>query len=141
MTMQFTPFNQPDAAWSAVLNYAMMDPEGIALAPEHRQALMNFLNYDSLTFCIAHTAGWAFARKDDLPVGFLVLGASMAAYCVQIPGGIDDMTPDRAPGIMMALRRDSGETVIPGLPWPAKATDPDPRAEFVKPAPVQAPPA
>lgn len=133
--MTFLPLDDIGAAWNAVYLYRVGD-EGISLAAEHKAALDTFLQLDATALTISQMAEYAFARKDDLKVaapGFVAVAARCAQYANR--QFVDNMGGARGQGITDALRRDSGETADPRLPWPDPSADPAPRAEFV-PAPA-----
>lgn len=57
------------------------------------------------------------------------VGATIAAY------GFYDSLGGRAAGIVLALRRESGEEAEENFPWPEPSADPEPNADFIAPPP------
>lgn len=82
----------------------------------------------------------AFANRGEVPVEMLEIAAGLGLVILQY--GFYESLGGRAEGIVMALRRDSGEAPPAGLEWPVAAADPAPDSRYAEQplAPASPPP-
>lgn len=111
---------------------------GAALPDFTRQRLIEATAAPSPVDRIVNTAEILFASKDSLDNPAREVCAKLAFFATT--NSWHGLTTDNRGGrIVQAMQRDMGEEAPEGMPWPDAETDPTPKAEFVEPAPTEAP--
>jgi hypothetical protein len=127
--MTFVNYQYADQAAAAIQDF-LRKPEGRELPQAIQDKAWELIRPGgSLSFAVAYFAELIFARKEEVSNAALQLAAS----CAQVANlhNIDNMGGRRGVGIMMALRRRSGEKAPVGMSWPKAEDDPTPRAQFL----------
>lgn len=132
-------FSEISEAADAVRDYIILNKGNL---PEHVRDRLHALTRagTSPVDLVATFVRAAFASSDD----FTKQGKKIAAAAADLVDlkGFHGHLDGKAGKMALALTRDAGVAPPAGKSWPAKDKDPEPDAEFVKPAdPVEPPPA
>jgi len=123
-------FEAPGDARNAIMMYMMMHAG--SLQEDTRTQLMGLATSPSPVDQIVRTGEFLYARADEVGSNGRDLAASLIAYA-SLNGWHGLAEDGRGGRIVMALRRDNGETAPAGLSWPDPSNDPAPKTEFVRP--------
>lgn len=128
--------NPKDVA-SLIYHYLLDHPD--AFPPDVRDWIVGFMEPEtSLTFGVAETAEVIFARKNELLLEEVILGATVAtnANYHKLNNFADDFG-NRGDGIYKALMRVAGEPPPEGTEWPPEEEDPMPKDIYLPPPPME----